>query len=47
MIVSIGIFIALAIAVILYQKKKLPEWCMRKNSRNIFLMLLGVNSLAA
>ena len=34
MIVSIGIFIALAIAVILYQKKKLPEWCMRKNSRN-------------
>lgn len=47
MIVSIGIFIALAIAVILYQKRKLPEWCMRKNSRNIFLMLLGVNSLAA
>lgn len=47
MIVSIGIFIALAIAVILYQKRKLPEWCMRKSSRNIFLMLLGVNSLAA
>ena len=32
MIVSIGIFMGLAIAVVLYQKKKLPAWCMRKNS---------------
>lgn len=47
MIVSIGIFMALAIAVVLYQKKKLPAWCMRKNSKSIFLMLLSVNSLAA
>lgn len=35
MIVSIGIFIALAIAVILYQKKKLPEWCMRKKGLSV------------
>ena len=47
MIVSIGIFMGLAIAVVLYQKKKLPAWCMRKNSRSIFLILLSVNTLAA
>ncbi len=46
MIISIAIFIALAVIGILYKKKKLPAWCMGKSGRNIFLMLLSVNSLA-
>ena len=36
MIVSIGIFIALAIAVILYQKRKLPELVYEKEQQKYF-----------
>ena len=46
MIISIVIFIVLAVLAVLYKKKKLPAWCTGKNGRNIFLMLLSVNSLA-